>query len=396
MEGKLAAAFLIAVGAALGFLGCFALAKPRMDAMNAKISLLASKINELSKQIESIEAKAEELAAENKALREQLSSAEERAAALEGELQKARSEAELLRSQLSIVTAERDKLREDKEAVESKLLEAEAKIKEMKDLISQLEDALNQEKMRVEELEHRVAELESSRDRAVELMRRLNESYLSWLSYALSYLTGYWNYSLARCLADYQLEGLKPIVAEATKGASDCWEAYYMLYQYVVENIEYGKDQPVPFPPSLEDLYTSNVTYTYWLDVVQSPLQVLETREGDCEDQAILLLAMITCYDAFIEGENYTTWLALIDFTDTGHAAVFVPAANGYLMILDPAGKYATREPLPSRRVLEDYAEWWREDGSEIERIALVEYHDGLARVVFNGTINELVEFLST
>jgi hypothetical protein len=126
-------------------------------------------------------------------------------------------------------------------------------------------------------------------------------------------------------------------VWDRTNGWSDTsdWNEYWAdikaMYDWVVANIDYRTDGYYPIFP---DDPRNNIDWQ--IDMWQTPRQTLNLREGDCEDMSILLVSMIRCYN----DDQY--WVEVIVIT--GHAAVYLPAVEDEICILDPAGQYYTHD----------------------------------------------------
>jgi hypothetical protein len=130
--------------------------------------------------------------------------------------------------------------------------------------------------------------------------------------------------------------GVVEKMLEATGGYSDpgsfneFWEDALGLYDWVTTNIMYGSDSPYPY------LYSDPSYPVRWLEhSARYPNETLFDRTGDCEDQALLLLSMLTAHD-----DQYTKWCISLKWDGGGHMAVAFPVADGRLAILDPANEY--------------------------------------------------------
>lgn len=133
---------------------------------------------------------------------------------------------------------------------------------------------------------------------------------------------------------------VKNKVEEITGGWSDPtdWTEYWtevkMMYDWVVDNIEYRYDSLYPILPG-----DPSQPVTQFGEMWQFPNQTLDLRKGDCDDMAILLCAMIYCYG------NMTYEVECIVITQ--HMAVYIPVAEDKICILDPAGRYYTNTGFP-------------------------------------------------
>lgn len=122
---------------------------------------------------------------------------------------------------------------------------------------------------------------------------------------------------------------------------SEIWSDIDKMYTWVVNNIEYSKDQPAPVLP--DDPTTSSIVYVN--ELVQFPNETLERKEGDCEDMAILLASLIRAY-VLEAGYDLPAEVVTITNYISGHAAAYLPVEGGKICILDPAGRYSTRDWL--------------------------------------------------
>jgi len=129
---------------------------------------------------------------------------------------------------------------------------------------------------------------------------------------------------------------LTVMVEDITGGFSevDSWSDYKRLYDWVVDNIEYSSDTPLPNLPSDPTDSALGWQSDYW----RMPKETMQDKAGDCEDMALLLASMIINY----RQERYATWVISIQNSYGGHLAVAFPVQGGNLTILDPAGNYYT------------------------------------------------------
>ncbi len=183
------------------------------------------------------------------------------------------------------------------------------------------------------------------------------------------------------------------------------WDSYRNLYIWVSSSIRYTYDPLIPVP-YCEFLANSSCILRYNIvdDYVQPPSYTLLYRQGDCEDMAILLYAMIKYYELFIHKSEYIVWIASIVFEDyTGHTAIIIPAVGGKIGVLDPAGRYMTMDihgllvAKPVREELENYSKWWEARGG-IKTITLYRV-DVVSRVYYidaMGTLEEIIEYIES
>jgi len=129
------------------------------------------------------------------------------------------------------------------------------------------------------------------------------------------------------------------IVLSVTGGWSNpsSWNEYWSdvkaMYDWIVGNVDYRSDGLYPVLPS-----APAGSLEYSMEMWQFPNETLESRQGDCEDMAILLASMILSYN------NGDYWVECIWITGSlgAHAAVQLPVDGNQLTILDPAGNYYT------------------------------------------------------
>ena len=117
---------------------------------------------------------------------------------------------------------------------------------------------------------------------------------------------------------------------------NEYWRDWDRLYRWVVNNISYSSDSPVPILP---ESLSEDITWhsEYW----RSPEETLLDKTGDCEDMSLLLASLIKSYNE----PNYSVWCVRISSDIpgvSGHMGVAFPVANGNITILDPAGNYYT------------------------------------------------------
>lgn len=144
---------------------------------------------------------------------------------------------------------------------------------------------------------------------------------------------------------------------------NDEWDSIERVFNWVARNIKYVGDPKLPLPDKLAVCdRVGDELYCYYEfreagDYVQPPTETIRRGGGDCEDHAILVYAMLYYYLRHIRNADYTIWMALMTFGDgSRHAAVFIPAQNSTLLIVDTSGDYITKVggKVASRPVVEE------------------------------------------
>jgi dihydrofolate reductase len=133
-------------------------------------------------------------------------------------------------------------------------------------------------------------------------------------------------------------------VQEITGGystdAKELWKDYASLLQWVVRNVKYSADSPLPlFPESTDG------ALEWRKDFWRLPVETMRDKAGDCEDMATLLASMLLSYTQ----QSHVFWVVgarTFDSIPKGHVAVAIPSENNNLTIFDPAGRYWT--PFPT------------------------------------------------
>jgi hypothetical protein len=133
------------------------------------------------------------------------------------------------------------------------------------------------------------------------------------------------------------------------------WKDIQYMYTWVISNIEYSYDTPLPVLPL--DLFEGG-SIDWFGEFWQYPSETMYLGHGDCEDQALLLTSMINNYGAY-------AFCVGISNGESGHMAVFMFVEGGNLVILDPAGSYYTNTwgTIDTGRTLEqelnNWFNWW-------------------------------------
>lgn len=214
--------------------------------------------------------------------------------------------------------------------------------------------------------------------------------------------------SFERVLCEAEVDKIATIVTDITDPDST-WTSYYAIYNYVNENVDYAKDAEIVCIDSYSYVTIQGSRYLTGFSTgtsrnqIQTPEYTLEYEQGDCDDHAILIYAMIKYYLFNIYGTNYRDYIMSIEFSDGGaHLAVLIPVVNGNMCILDSAGNYYTnrRGYIASKTVSNEfytYQDHWSENG-EITRIQLyrVDMPDGDFTLEADGTIEDIISYLES
>lgn len=179
------------------------------------------------------------------------------------------------------------------------------------------------------------------------------------------------------------------------------------IFNWVLRNIRYVGDPRVPLPDRMAICErVGNESYCYYEfreagDYVQSPTETIRRGGGDCEDHAILVYAMLYYYFRYIRSANYTVWIALMTFGDgSKHAAVFIPAENASLLIVDTSGNYITNvegivAPRSAVDELDNYSLLYLRNGG-IVRISLygVDVENASYNLLVTGGLATVVTYI--
>jgi len=166
-----------------------------------------------------------------------------------------------------------------------------------------------------------------------------------------------WNEANVKIFVTPEDPSIWSTVYSITGGWSDmndwdeAWNDEELLYKWVVNNIEYKDDSPYPILP---DAPSGNLEF--YDEVWQFPNETLTLKQGDCEDQALLLCSMISCY---VKMQYYVDCIMIVSST-SAHVAVQIPVEGNELAILDPAGNYYTQisGTLTSKEISNEINNW--------------------------------------
>ncbi|MFC1951931.1 transglutaminase-like domain-containing protein [Chloroflexota bacterium] len=129
---------------------------------------------------------------------------------------------------------------------------------------------------------------------------------------------------------------ISALVQEITGGYSEegLWKNYGRLHQWIIRNIEYSLDSPIPILPE-----PISGTLEWGDDFWRMPVETIRDRTGDCEDISLLLSSMLLNYN---QG-RFPIWIVGVrshGSNPSAHIAVTIPSVNNQLTILDIAGHY--------------------------------------------------------
>ncbi len=127
-------------------------------------------------------------------------------------------------------------------------------------------------------------------------------------------------------------------VLEITGGYSEekLWKHYARLFQWIMKNIKYSLDSPVPVLPESVD-----GTLEWEEDFWRAPVETIKDGTGDCEDIALLLASMLLNYNQ----RRYPAWIVGVKSTGPqprAHMAVAIPSKNNQFSFFDIPGRYYT------------------------------------------------------
>ncbi len=115
---------------------------------------------------------------------------------------------------------------------------------------------------------------------------------------------------------------------------NELWRNYGLMFQWVMGNIKYSADSPIPLLPE-----TTNGTLGWANDFWRFPVETIRDGTGDCEDTALLLASMLLNYNE----RKFPVWIIGIRTFGPeakAHMAVAIPIEDNQLSIFDTAGRY--------------------------------------------------------
>ena len=191
-----------------------------------------------------------------------------------------------------------------------------------------------------------------------------------------------------------------PEVFSATAKALDVWwygvSPYSRIYGWVKDNIKYNYDTPLLILPN-----NSWEEAPWFADYWKKASETLEDGYGDCEDQAILVAAMVLNYWLIKYNTTYAIWVVLITGPAAAHAFTIIPIQGGKIIILDPAGSqitgldlwiYKIVEPKDIYEAITNYIREWREQGYYFDKVYAVFNHKEYK--ILNMNIYEFIKWL--
>jgi hypothetical protein len=161
----------------------------------------------------------------------------------------------------------------------------------------------------------------------------------------------------------------------------ELWGDYESMYRWVTSRISEELDSPYPY------IYADSSQQIRWVKhSVRYPNETLLDRYGDCEDQAILLLSMMTAYSDQVE-----KWCISIDWEGGGHVAVAYLSGNGGLVILDPTREYRSDSLAlgePASVALGEWMEIFSHEDAYVDTV-----YDGEMYLEFGSTADLITWF---
>ena len=180
------------------------------------------------------------------------------------------------------------------------------------------------------------------------------------------------------------IDYLSPEVSNAVTEAMKAWlgNPYTKIYNWVKSHVRYNYDTPLIVPNPIN----SSTPYFTFSNYVQYASETASLGRGDCEDQAILVAAMVLNYWLRTENKTYLIYVVIIAGYEKGgkgaaHAFTLIPIKGGKVIILDPAGSLITGldlwifrivEPKDIYEAIKGYVDTWRNYGIHWTKIAAV------------------------
>ena len=202
-----------------------------------------------------------------------------------------------------------------------------------------------------------------------------------------------------------KIDYTSPEVTQAVDEALGKWwwgiNPYSKIYSWVRKNVKYNYDTGIPILPN-NTWESVSWRRDYW----KYASETAKDRWGDCEDQAILVAAMVLNYWLRSYNKTYSIWVVLILGHDmlgkpAGHAFTIIPVQGGKIIILDPAGEsitgldlwiYRIVEPKDIYEAITSYVKEWENSGTYWTKVYAVFNHKEYK--ILNVNIYEFIKWL--
>ena len=208
---------------------------------------------------------------------------------------------------------------------------------------------------------------------------------------------------------EVQSQNVTDQVSKIDKNEPIALAAYGNIYNYVTGFIKTSHIINFPYlDPTYAVIngtrYISTFDVKYHEIYFKTPTETLKYHEGNAVDQATLQYAMMKNYQQKIMKGSQTVYLGILDFQDgTQGAAIFVPAANGQVTILDAAGKYMTHEGTSAAAKLAAaelgiYYNYYSAQKLVITKFTIynIDTTNGSATKVVQGSLSDIIAFFSS
>jgi len=253
-----------------------------------------------------------------------------------------------------VITTELDRTREELRDREVDLARTQQELLDTWDELAETQDTLVEVQAKLSDTEDILTRTESELAATVADYQEFSASYLDICEQINSRLGG--DSESAKSFVTVEAPMVTEMVEEITGGFSEnkLWAHYKRLYDWVVDNIDYSTDSPIPVLPFNPVDTPLSWESEYW----RMPDETIQHKAGDCEDMAFLLASMIINY----QQGRYATWIIGIRSASGAHLAVAFPVEGGQITILDPAGNYYTRyrRNLSAERTSAEINNWLR------------------------------------
>jgi len=251
------------------------------------------------------------------------------------------------------------------------------------------------------ELESSLNDLNRSFTELGNSYENLTINYMHWYDYSIGIIT-LTNSTIKRVLSKSEYLYLKNLLVNKVIQLDNInwWKALQEIYFYISSEIEYVKDESIPLPPKINELLDGSYQNRTFDNSIMTPSETIRLVQGDCDDQAILLYAMIDVYEKYFMGGDTLEWITIIRFSDESwHMAVFIPIHNGKLTIVDPAGHYYTEDGngnIGTGNAYDElyrYSKHWDIHGG-IRYIELYQVIDGKIYRVMHGDLKDTADYI--